>query len=135
MNFCASFSDRMVSPCIQCVLIATHWLQSFWSVVLQIFVAPLFTSAGKCYRGFSVHLAKEWYVYTGKARLSCISSGRGHKHATAHADWAKPGFDFWFSNIQIKAIFFSRVKPLSSICNGESCLSSECLCNLLWCNI
>uniref|UniRef100_A0A8C6URH5 Caveolin n=1 Tax=Neogobius melanostomus TaxID=47308 RepID=A0A8C6URH5_9GOBI len=38
---------RMVSPCIQCVLIGSRWLQSLWSI------------AGRCCGGFSVHLAKE----------------------------------------------------------------------------
>ncbi|XP_017263588.1 caveolin-2 [Kryptolebias marmoratus] len=53
------FHIWMVSPCVQCVLIGTRWLQSFWSIMLQILVAPLLTSAGKCCGGLSVHLAKE----------------------------------------------------------------------------
>ncbi|XP_047439782.1 caveolin-2 [Mugil cephalus] len=53
------FHIWMVSPCIHCVLIGTRWLQNLWSIVLGIIVQPLFTSAGKCCGGFSIHLAKE----------------------------------------------------------------------------
>lgn len=49
----------MVSPCIQCTLIGTRWLQSLWSIVLSVIVRPLLASAGKCCGGFSIHLAKE----------------------------------------------------------------------------
>ncbi|XP_028302989.1 caveolin-2 [Gouania willdenowi] len=49
----------MVSPCIQCVHVGTNWLQSLWSVVLNVIVRPVFISAGKCCGGFSIHLAKE----------------------------------------------------------------------------
>lgn len=53
------FHDRMVGPCVQCVFIGTHWLQSLWSIVLDIIVRPLLLSAGRCCGGFSIHLAKE----------------------------------------------------------------------------
>ncbi|XP_037535274.1 caveolin-2 [Nematolebias whitei] len=53
------FHVWLVSPCIQCVFIGTRWLQSVWSIVLGVFMTPLLLSAGKCYRGFSVHVAKE----------------------------------------------------------------------------
>lgn len=49
----------MVSPCLQCVLIGTHWLQSLWNIVMEVIIQPFFTSAGRCYGGFSIHLAKE----------------------------------------------------------------------------
>lgn len=49
----------MVSPCIRCVCIGTCWLQSLWSIVLDVIVHPFLTSAGRCCRGFSIHLAKE----------------------------------------------------------------------------
>uniref|UniRef100_A0A3B4B369 Caveolin n=1 Tax=Periophthalmus magnuspinnatus TaxID=409849 RepID=A0A3B4B369_9GOBI len=49
----------MVGPCIQCVQIGTRWLQSLWSIMMEVIVQPLFTSAGRCCGGFSVHLAKE----------------------------------------------------------------------------
>ncbi|KAM9799530.1 caveolin-2 [Syngnathus typhle] len=49
----------MISPCIKSILIGTRWLQNLWSVVLDIIVRPLLTSAGRCCSGFSVHLAKE----------------------------------------------------------------------------
>ncbi|CAN9512032.1 unnamed protein product [Ophioblennius macclurei] len=49
----------MVSPCIQCSLIGTRWLQSLWSIVLSVIVRPVLFSAGKCCGGFSIHLAKE----------------------------------------------------------------------------
>ncbi|CAI5687422.1 unnamed protein product [Oreochromis niloticus] len=49
----------LVSPCIQCLLIGTRWLQSLWSIVLGVIVQPFLTSAGKCCGGFSIHLAKE----------------------------------------------------------------------------
>ncbi|KAF7664660.1 hypothetical protein LDENG_00170120 [Lucifuga dentata] len=53
------FHIWMIRPCIQCILIGTRWLQSLWSIVLDIIVRPLFTSAGRCCGGFSIHLAKE----------------------------------------------------------------------------
>ncbi|XP_026163766.1 caveolin-2 [Mastacembelus armatus] len=53
------FHIWMVGPCIQCILIGTRWLQSLWSVVLGVIVRPFLTSAGRCYGGFSIHLAKE----------------------------------------------------------------------------
>ncbi|XP_071751424.1 caveolin-2 [Centroberyx gerrardi] len=49
----------MVGPCIQCVLVGTRWLQSLWSIVLDIIVRPFLTSAGRCCGGFSIHLARE----------------------------------------------------------------------------
>ncbi|KAG7494940.1 caveolin-2-like [Solea senegalensis] len=49
----------IVSPCIQCLYMGTRWLQALWSIVLGVVVRPLFTSAGKCCGGFSIHLAKE----------------------------------------------------------------------------
>ncbi|XP_069546807.1 caveolin-2 [Brachyistius frenatus] len=49
----------MVSPCIRCALVGTHWLQSLWSNVLGVIVHPFLKSAGKCCGGFSIHLAKE----------------------------------------------------------------------------
>ncbi|CAL1609415.1 unnamed protein product [Knipowitschia caucasica] len=49
----------MVGPCLQCVLVGTRWLQSLWSIVMDVIVQPLFTSASRCCGGFSVHLAKE----------------------------------------------------------------------------
>lgn len=56
---CVCFSDRMIRPCTRCVLIGTHWLQSLWSIVLDVIVRPFLTSAGRCCGGFSIHLAKE----------------------------------------------------------------------------
>lgn len=53
------FHIWMIGPCIQCALIGTRWLQSLWSIVLSVVVAPLLRSAGKCCEGFSIHLAKE----------------------------------------------------------------------------
>ncbi|MEQ2240997.1 hypothetical protein ILYODFUR_020892 [Ilyodon furcidens] len=53
------FHIWMVRPCIQCVLIGTRWLQSFWSIVLHVTVVPFLTSAGKCCGGLGVHLTKE----------------------------------------------------------------------------
>lgn len=58
-HFCVLFYDRLVSPCMQCLLIGTRWLQSLWSIVLGVIVQPFLTSAGKCCGGFSIHLAKE----------------------------------------------------------------------------
>ncbi|XP_070703271.1 caveolin-2 [Pempheris klunzingeri] len=52
------FHIWMVGPCMQCMFIGTHWLQSIWSIVLDIIVRPLLSSAGRCC-GFSIHLAKE----------------------------------------------------------------------------
>lgn len=60
LSFLCLFYDRLVSPCIQCLLIGTRWLQSLWSIVLGVIVQPFLTSAGKCCGGFSIHLAKEW---------------------------------------------------------------------------
>lgn len=57
--FLSCFHIWMVSPCIQCVLIGTRWLQSLWTIVLDIIVRPFFKSAGRCCGGFSVHLAEE----------------------------------------------------------------------------
>ncbi|KAM7422726.1 hypothetical protein PAMA_010666 [Pampus argenteus] len=53
------FHIWMVAPCIQCMFIGTRWLQSLWNIVLDIIVRPIFTSAGRCCGGFSIHLAKE----------------------------------------------------------------------------
>lgn len=49
----------LLSPCVQCLLVATRWLQSLWSVVMDIIVQPFFISASRCCGGFSVHLARE----------------------------------------------------------------------------
>ncbi|XP_029908077.1 caveolin-2 [Myripristis murdjan] len=49
----------MVRPCIRCIFVGTQWLQSLWSIVLDIIVRPFFMSAGRCCGGFSIHLAKE----------------------------------------------------------------------------
>ncbi|KAM4613827.1 caveolin-2 [Polymixia lowei] len=49
----------MVRPCTQCVLVGTRWLQSLWNIVMDVFVRPFLTSAGRCCGGFSVHLARE----------------------------------------------------------------------------
>ncbi|XP_068450661.1 caveolin-2 [Clinocottus analis] len=53
------FHIWIVGPCSQFVLIGARWLQSLWNIVLDIIVRPFLTSAGRCYGGFSVHLAKE----------------------------------------------------------------------------
>ncbi|XP_071350891.1 caveolin-2 [Trachinotus anak] len=53
------FHIWMVSPCIKCILMGMHWLQSLWSIVLSVIVRPFLTSAGRCCGGFSIHLAKE----------------------------------------------------------------------------
>lgn len=57
--FLSCFHIWMISPCIQCVLIGTRWLQSLWTIVLDVIVRPFFKSAGRCCGGFSVHLSKE----------------------------------------------------------------------------
>lgn len=50
---------RMVGPCAQCLLIGMRWLQSLWSIVLDVIVRPFLMSAGRCCGGFSIHLARE----------------------------------------------------------------------------
>ncbi|XP_075893394.1 caveolin-2 [Nelusetta ayraudi] len=53
------FHIWMVGPCAQCLLIGMRWLQSLWSIVLDVIVRPFLLSAGRCCGGFSIHLAKE----------------------------------------------------------------------------
>lgn len=55
-----TFCHRFVGPCTHCILMATRWLQSLWTIVLGVIVQPFFISAGRCCGGFSIHLAKEW---------------------------------------------------------------------------
>lgn len=57
--FLRCFHIWMVGPCVHCVHIGTHWLQSLWCIVMEVIVQPFLTSAGRCCGGFSVHLAKE----------------------------------------------------------------------------
>ncbi|XP_076013118.1 caveolin-2 [Genypterus blacodes] len=53
------FHIWMIRPCIEYLLIGTCWLQTLWSVLLDVIVRPFVTSAGRCCGGFSIHLAKE----------------------------------------------------------------------------
>uniref|UniRef100_A0A3P8UGJ8 Caveolin n=1 Tax=Cynoglossus semilaevis TaxID=244447 RepID=A0A3P8UGJ8_CYNSE len=53
------FHIWFVGPCTHCILMATRWLQSLWTIVLGVIVQPFFISAGRCCGGFSIHLAKE----------------------------------------------------------------------------
>uniref|UniRef100_A0A8C7CEM9 Caveolin n=2 Tax=Oncorhynchus kisutch TaxID=8019 RepID=A0A8C7CEM9_ONCKI len=47
------------SPFVHHILIITYWLQSLWSIVLDIGVRPFLTSAAKCYDGIRLRLTLE----------------------------------------------------------------------------
>ncbi|CAG5980333.1 unnamed protein product [Menidia menidia] len=53
------FHIWMIGPCIRCVRVGTHWLQSLWSILLDVIVGPFLRSAERCFGSFSIHLAKE----------------------------------------------------------------------------
>ncbi|CAB1354014.1 unnamed protein product [Coregonus sp. 'balchen'] len=47
------------SPCVHYILIITYWLQSLWSIILDIGVRPFLTSASRCYSGIRLRLTQE----------------------------------------------------------------------------
>lgn len=49
----------LVSPCIKSIFMGSGCLQELWSLVLDVAVRPVLTSAGKCGGGISVHLERE----------------------------------------------------------------------------
>ncbi|KAJ8409342.1 hypothetical protein AAFF_G00235400 [Aldrovandia affinis] len=49
----------LIMPCVQLFLINMHWVQTIWGSVLDIAIAPLFSSMGRCCGSISVRVARE----------------------------------------------------------------------------
>ncbi|XP_061076043.1 caveolin-2-like [Conger conger] len=49
----------LIMPCVQLLLINMHWVQTIWASVLDIAVAPLFSSMGKCCGAITIRVARD----------------------------------------------------------------------------
>uniref|UniRef100_A0A3Q2Q0H6 Caveolin n=1 Tax=Fundulus heteroclitus TaxID=8078 RepID=A0A3Q2Q0H6_FUNHE len=49
----------LIMPCVQLLLINMQWIQTVWASILNIFISPFFSSAGKCCSQIIIHLAKQ----------------------------------------------------------------------------
>ncbi|XP_012715727.2 caveolin-2-like [Fundulus heteroclitus] len=47
----------LIMPCVQLLLINMQWIQTVWASILNIFINPFFSSAGKCCSQIIIHLA------------------------------------------------------------------------------
>ncbi|KAL2091561.1 hypothetical protein ACEWY4_013824 [Coilia grayii] len=49
----------LIMPCVQLSLINMHWIKVVWGSVLDILIAPLCSSLGKCCGAINIHIAKD----------------------------------------------------------------------------
>ncbi|XP_076125343.1 caveolin-2-like [Alosa pseudoharengus] len=49
----------LIMPCVQLALINMHWVKVVWGSVLDILIAPFFSSLGKCCGAINIHVAKD----------------------------------------------------------------------------
>ncbi|XP_062401719.1 caveolin-2-like [Sardina pilchardus] len=49
----------LIMPCVQLALINMHWIKVVWGSLLDILIAPFFSSLGKCCGAINIHVAKD----------------------------------------------------------------------------